>query len=87
MSTAYLARWSGPVNESDDPYYPNNWTSPNNLPLKKHVQNVSFIPDRQGPKDNDNIKLAVKNYGAVVTTLYIDPLHAYFYSRSTLLLL
>jgi len=27
MSTAYLARWTGPVNETDDPYEPNSGVS------------------------------------------------------------
>jgi C1A family cysteine protease len=52
MSTAYLARWSGPVNESDDPYSPNSTISPQNLSIQKHVQNVLYLPDRQGSLDN-----------------------------------
>jgi len=72
QSTAYLARWSGPVDESDDPYFPYSEASPENLPLQKHVQNVLFIPDRDGPLDNDEIKWIVQNYGAVYTTMYYD---------------
>ena len=45
MSTAYLARWSGPVAESDDPYSYSGVSS-GNPPLQKHVQDVLFIPDR-----------------------------------------
>jgi C1A family cysteine protease len=73
MSTAYLARWSGPVNESDDPYSPDSVVSPQNLPIQKHVQYVLFLPDRQGSLDNEEIKSAVQTYGAVFTTLYYDP--------------
>ena len=73
MSTAYLARWSGPVKEIDDPYNPYSGMSPNNLPIQKHVQNVSFYPDRNGPMDNNEIKSAVMNYGVVYTTINYDP--------------
>lgn len=71
-STAYLARWSGPVAESDDPYSPYSMISPQNLPVQKHVQNVSFLPNRQGPLDNNEIKSAVQEYGAIFTAMYYD---------------
>jgi PGF-pre-PGF domain-containing protein len=93
MSTAYLARWSGPVNETDDPYDPSNNTSvysPIGLRAQKHVQDVLIIPGRENSMDNDNIKSAVQNYGAVFTSMHADPayylpdeLHYYYngYSR------
>lgn len=40
MSTAYLARWSGPVDEADDPYDPSNYSSvysPTGLRVQKHI--------------------------------------------------
>ena len=80
MSTAYLARWSGPVKESDDPYNSYSGASPQNLSILKHVQNVFFIPDRNGPMDNNEIKSAVMNYGVVYTTMNYDPI---FYSTNT----
>ena len=46
-STAYLARWSGPVAESDDPYFPYSVTSSHDLLLQKHVQDVLFIPGQE----------------------------------------
>jgi len=61
MSTAYLARWSGPVYESDMPY---PYAAPG-VPIKKHVQNVRFLPNRTSYTDNDLIKTAVQTYGAV----------------------
>jgi PKD repeat protein/C1A family cysteine protease len=79
MSTAYLARWSGPVAESDDPYSYNSGSSSQNLPLQKHVQDVFFIPDRKNSLDNQAIKWAVQNRGAVFTSMYYDD----FYSPST----
>jgi PGF-pre-PGF domain-containing protein len=72
MSAAYLARWSGPVIETDDPYNPHSSISPEGLPVVKHMQEVLFIPDRQGALDNENIKLALQDYGAVATTMYMD---------------
>lgn len=48
ISTTYLARWTGPVVESADPYSDVSTSSPTGLPLQKHVQDVVFIPCRQG---------------------------------------
>jgi len=70
MSTAYFARWSGPVNEADDPYNPTSGVSPTGLTPVKHVEDVIFIPTRTGALDNDSIKQAVMTYGAVYTTYY-----------------
>jgi PKD repeat protein len=87
MSTAYLARWDGPVKESDDPYDPYSVYSPQNLPIQKHVQNVFFIPLRTGSLDNNNIKWAIQNYGAVATYMYIlapsDPLYNSYFNSNT----
>ena len=80
MSTAYLARWNGPMKGRDDPYNPYLSMSPKNLPIQKHVQNVFFYPDRNGPMDNNEIKSAVMNYGVVYTTINYDPA---FYSATT----
>lgn len=52
MSTAYLARWSGPILESDDPYI---YFSPETFTVRKHVQDVIFLPNRANYLDNDNI--------------------------------
>lgn len=89
QSTAYLARWSGPVDESDDTYSPYSEASPEDLPLQKHVQNVLFIPDRDKPLDNDEIKWAVQNYGAVYTTMcynsnfYSPTNYSYYYNGTS----
>lgn len=71
ISTGYLTRWSGPVKESDDPYDPNNTTSPPNLPIQKHVQEVFYLPARANATDNNNIKWAIMNYGGVFSGMYI----------------
>jgi C1A family cysteine protease len=66
MSTAYLSRWSGPVNEADDPFA----YSTSSLSVGKHVQDVILLPPRQDSSDNALLKDAVMNYGAVYATMY-----------------
>jgi C1A family cysteine protease len=85
-STAYLAGWFGPVEEVDDPYpNPGTWQQKT---VRQHIQKVYFLPDRTGPLDNDIIKSAVMQYGAVYTTMYYDDAYfnpstnAYYYSGS-----
>ena len=74
MSTAYLARWSGPIDESDDLYNPNSIISPLGLPVQKHVQDVLWLPDRKVPTDNNTIKDSIMKYGVIYTTMnYEDP--------------
>ncbi len=72
MSTAYLARWSGPVPESADPYSDTSGYSPQGLHTVKHVQDVRFLPGRAGFTDNNNIKNALMNTGAVQASIYYD---------------
>lgn len=67
MATAYLARWGGPVNETDDPY-----VSGNGFSAVKHVQEVMMMPPRSGYLDNDSIKEAVMNSGALYTDMLWD---------------
>lgn len=89
MSTAYLVRWSGPANETDDPYNPSGCISPPGLTVRKHLQAVDFILNRTGPLDNDNVKQAVMTYGAMYTTMYWSSsyynstTHAYYYSGAS----
>lgn len=86
MSTAYLARWDGPVNESSDPYNASSCVSTTGLPVQKHVQQVLFLPNRSSSTDNAVIKQAVMDYGAVythmywVSTSYNSSQAAYYYS-------
>jgi len=88
MATAYMVRWSGPVSEAADPYSYGNTVSPSGIPVEKHVQEVFFIPARREPLDNDLIKSAVRQYGAVYSTLryesssYTARTAAYYYSGS-----
>ncbi|WP_407432923.1 lectin like domain-containing protein [Methanobrevibacter sp.] len=59
---AYWSRWSGPINESDDPYDDTSIISPTNLTVVKHVQDVVYLP----VMDNTQLKLAILEYGPVV---------------------
>ena len=63
MSTAYLVRWGGPVYESDDAY--GDAYTPAGLTPRKHVQEVEWLPVRASALDNDSIKTAVMDHGAV----------------------
>ncbi|MGE5397163.1 MAG: lectin like domain-containing protein [Chitinophagales bacterium] len=84
MAMAYLTRWSGPVNQSDDPY---DMTKRVGQSPVKHVQEIITIPARSSWDDNDDFKQAVMDYGAVATSLYwnniyyhhTDSLHTYYY--------
>jgi C1A family cysteine protease len=71
VSTAYLARWSGPVREQDDPYDPFEGNC-DTFSAKKHLKRVVYIPPRKSPTDNINLKMAIMNYGAVFTAIAYD---------------
>lgn len=80
MSTAYLARWSGPVTEAADPYNAKSGVSPSGLAPVKHVQKVIFLPTRTSASDNTAIKNAIVNNGAVYTSFYYN---ASYYKAAT----
>ncbi|MEI6502332.1 MAG: lectin like domain-containing protein, partial [Armatimonadota bacterium] len=65
MAAAYLARWSGPVSEADDPYQPNSAVSPANLPCRRHVQDVTYLPKRTSYTDNAVVKQFIMTRGAL----------------------
>jgi C1A family cysteine protease len=71
MSTAYFARWGGPFNESSDPFNQKSTKSKSTGPVQKHVQNVIWLPERNGSKDNAAIKNAIMKYGAVSASMNI----------------
>jgi len=71
LSTAYFARWDGPVLEGADPY-PRKGRSPEGLRPVRHVQEVLYLPDRRTPLDNDALKWAVSTYGAVDTAMAFE---------------
>lgn len=88
-AAAYLTSWKGPVFEFEDPYpnppVPQNINSKKNLKSRFHVQEVTFLPDRSGSLDNDDIKRALMRYGAVTGSImhidnYISKQHSSFYN-------
>jgi len=87
ISTAYVARWEGPVLERDD-RYPRPGDSPEGLRAVRHVQEVLFLPPRRGSGDTAAIKWAVTRYGAVDAAMAYERSGFNFatgayYSRST----
>ncbi|MCA1808310.1 MAG: hypothetical protein LC725_02435, partial [Lentisphaerae bacterium] len=68
LATAYLARWTGPVLETEDPYP--STTSPAGLRPRKHIQQVIYLPARRSAGDNNAIKQALMDYGALYTSMY-----------------
>lgn len=71
MSMAYYAHWSGPVNESLDPF---NNEGPFNYKNQSdqagyHVQNALYLPNGDRQNTIDNIKNAVYSYGAADITI------------------
>lgn len=74
MAAAYLLRWSGAVAESNDVYEVVNNSLLGSDPMVPavHVQNVIWVPARDDATDNDDLKAAIKDYGAVATSLWWD---------------
>jgi C1A family cysteine protease len=75
MAMAYLARWSGPVNEKADPYSVTSLVSPTDLRIRKHAQGMFVIPPRLEPGSsyNGNLKAAIMNYGGVYSAMEWNP--------------
>lgn len=72
MSSAYLARWGGPVNEADDPH---DGALRGGLTVRKHSQEIVFVPPPAAPNEaafKNNVKAAIENYGAVYASVYWD---------------
>ncbi|MDK2974961.1 MAG: hypothetical protein PWP08_1332 [Methanofollis sp.] len=73
-SVAYLARWSGPVNESEDPYLlpmPSS-DSPTDLSPAICVRNVTFLPPRADSLDNGLMKETIRNGGALWASFAVN---------------
>lgn len=66
MTMAYLSGWQGPVTVEEDPY--GDGYSPQGLSPAVHVQEIQILQDAQPAQ----IKKAVRQYGAVQTSLYMS---------------
>ncbi|MDH7509617.1 MAG: lectin like domain-containing protein [Methanolinea sp.] len=90
MAAAYLSRWAGPVSETADPYQESGTRVVRNAPVLQHVQEISFLPSRQGPLDNGYIKQAIRDNGAVYSSIrweksYYSPgRYSYYYPGSSI---
>lgn len=69
ISLAYLARWSGPVFEVEDPY--GDGLTDYSLKAAAHIQEAVILPK----KDFSAIKRAVMTYGGVQTSIHIRDIY------------
>lgn len=75
MATAYLLRWSGAIAESNDVYrtdlteWQTTYPSVSMYPAIQ-VHEVVWVPARTSLTDNNTLKEAITNYGAVATMIY-----------------
>ena len=69
VSSAYLARRSGPVLEKDDPYDIYGTNSLENLPISKELTHAIFIPDRRNSTDNDLLKKMIMENGGIYSAV------------------
>ncbi|TGC09155.1 lectin like domain-containing protein [Methanolobus halotolerans] len=69
-TVAYLARWDGPVAESDDPYNDISPVSSSDLFVAKHVQEVLILPDLN--HSDDLFRWTISNYGAITVAMHED---------------
>ena len=72
LALAYLLRWGGAVAETNDVYRTSmsSWTASPRLRPALRIQNVVWVPGRNTVYDNNTLKKAIKNYGAVATSIY-----------------
>lgn len=86
MAAAYLLRWGGAIAETNDAYKTSAsaWSTSPMLNPAFHVQNIVWIPPRKSSTDNDTLKAAITNYGAVATSIMWDDAceqaESYYYS-------
>ncbi len=70
MVLAYLTRGDGPILESEDPYIDHYNQSPDGLEKAITFQNGYYLPLRTGPLDNNILKRAIYDHGAVYSGMY-----------------
>lgn len=93
IAAGYLTRWGGAVAELSDPYKTAlaQWSAAPSVPMPSaiRVKDVVLVPARQGTSDNDTLKQAIRDYGAVATSLLWDFADAntlganYYFVKST----
>lgn len=68
MSTGYMARGAGPALEADAPYTGRVVTPPLVTP-KRVLREALTLPNRASATDNDTLKRAIRDYGAIYTSM------------------
>ena len=76
MSEAYLSRFAGPINESDDPYSLMGTSDSVTGPVQDYVREMLRL------SNTTEVKTALMNYGAVDTFIYFDPHNSSYYNSS-----
>ncbi len=67
MSTAYMARWSGPIEEDDRYSFTDFWSR--ELTPKKELIKAVYLPDVINGNNMDDLKRAIIKHGAVASTI------------------
>ncbi len=89
---AYFTRWDGAVTEKKDKNLSPTASSEYGYELENyyletdadyHIQNAYIIPIRENSYDNDELKRAIKKYGAVAAIMYAAPEAKYGYGGSS----
>ncbi len=74
MAVGYYAAWRGPDLARDDPFPESTMLKDMvvrpGIPPVFHVQEVLFLPERKNPLDNDRIKSAILQHGAVSAAMW-----------------
>lgn len=82
MTWGNLISWLGPVLESDDPY--DDYSTLSTLmDAFMHVQNVYYLPARTSTSDNDAIKKAIMDYGAVSALIFANFDSPLYFDKTT----
>ena len=66
LASAYLARGDGPISESEDPYLGSSGVYHSGLTPLAYITDVRYLPN-----NDDVIKQAIYEYGALYTNLHV----------------
>ncbi len=92
QALAYFIRWDGAVTEAKDKNLSPSASSALGYKLETyyleadadfHIQNAYVLPIREDSHDNDELKRAIKKYGAVAAIMYAAPEYQYGYGSSS----
>ena len=67
VAAAYFSRYDGPISESDDPYYSQDYCT--DCSPVRYIDGVVYLPARSDVDDNNYIKEAVLEYGGVFSSM------------------